>query len=177
MSSPSWFLVYQFSISWSLPLFSFFVCSWNLLLADEDGGVEGLFHQHCFLFSPIFSLVVLFFGSVSFVRILWSLLFILVSPILGPQKSPVFVCVLASSSAGSLPSFSFLSFYFLSQFFSYFCFVFFFLPLPPRSSPLFSFKETRGHLTSPLLACINGTSWAKTLPTFSAVSLELGWRR
>jgi hypothetical protein len=33
------------------------------------------------------------------------------------QKSPVFVCVLASSSAGSLPSFSFLSFSFLSQFF------------------------------------------------------------
>jgi hypothetical protein len=28
-----------------------------------------------------------------------------------------------------------------------------------------------------LLACINGTSWAKTLPTFSTVSLELGWRR
>jgi len=28
-----------------------------------------------------------------------------------------------------------------------------------------------------LLACINGTSWAKTLPTFSAVSVESGWRR
>jgi hypothetical protein len=79
MSSPSWFLVYQSSISRSLPLFSFFVCSWNLLLANEDGGVEGLFHQHRFLFSSVFSLVVLFFGSVSFVRILWSLLFIIVS--------------------------------------------------------------------------------------------------
>jgi len=33
------------------------------------------------------------------------------------QKSPVFVCVLASSSVGSLPNFSFLSFSFLSQFF------------------------------------------------------------
>jgi len=28
-----------------------------------------------------------------------------------------------------------------------------------------------------LLACINGTSWAKTLPTFSVVSVESGWRR
>jgi len=90
------------------------------------------------------------------------------------QKSPVFVCVLASSSAGSLPSFSFLSFSFLSQFFfvwfvlsvwvlfffffAVLCFSFlpsvafffprFFSSSPVRSSPLFLFEETRGYLTS-----------------------------
>jgi len=53
MSSPSWFLVCQSSLSRSLSLFSFFVCSWNLLLAKEDGGVEGLFHQHRFLSSVL----------------------------------------------------------------------------------------------------------------------------
>jgi len=37
----------------SLSLFSFFVCSWNPLLANEDGGVERLFHQHCFLSSVL----------------------------------------------------------------------------------------------------------------------------
>jgi len=45
------------------------------------------------------------------------------------QKSPVFVCVLASSSAGSLPSFSFLCFSFLPS-------VAFFFP-PVFSSSLF----------------------------------------
>jgi len=62
------------------------------------------------------------------------------------QKSPVFVCVLASSSAGSLPSFSFLCFSFLPSV------AFFFPPVfsssPVCSSPLFLFEETRGYLTS-----------------------------
>jgi len=53
MSSPYWFLVCQSSLSRSLSLFSFFVCSWNPLLANEDGGVERLFHQHCFLSSVL----------------------------------------------------------------------------------------------------------------------------
>ena len=57
MSSPSWCLVSQSSLSRSISLFSFFVCSWNLLLANEDGGVEGLFHQHCFLSSVLAFLV------------------------------------------------------------------------------------------------------------------------
>ena len=53
MSSPSWFLVCQSSLSRSLSLFSFFVCSWNPHLANEDGGVERLFHQHCFFSSVL----------------------------------------------------------------------------------------------------------------------------
>ena len=54
---PSLFVVCRSSLSRSLSLFSFFVCSWNLLLANEDGGVERLFHQHCFLSSVLAFLV------------------------------------------------------------------------------------------------------------------------
>jgi hypothetical protein len=147
MSSPSWFLVYQSSISRSLPLFSFFVCSWNLLLAGEDGGAEGLFHQHCFLFSPVFSPVVLFFGSVSFVCILWSLLLFLF-PLFSVPKYPL------SSSVSWLPpmpvhSPAFPSSVFISSpsFFSVSvsfssCFFLLFLTAV-QSSPLFLFEETR----------------------------------
>jgi hypothetical protein len=50
MSSPSWFLVCQSSLSRFLSLL---LLRLFLLLANKDGGVEGLFHQHRFLSSVL----------------------------------------------------------------------------------------------------------------------------
>ena len=67
LSPPSF---YAHCFLWfSLPFFSlvFLVCSWNLPLANEDDGVEGSFHQHCFLSSVLVFLCFLDFFRLSFV--------------------------------------------------------------------------------------------------------------
>ena len=137
LSPPSF---YAHCFLWfSLPFFSpvFLVCSWNLPLANEDDGVEGSFHQHCFLSSVLVFLCFLDFFRLSFVCP--HVFFVLLSmfPVI---FSDLFVFFgsrpLFHSPAMLCPS--------LLVFYSFLCFSFpslfpFFLSLIPPPIPLFSF--------------------------------------